>query len=129
MIKEELMDDISENIRKYKELKKKAKKIDFSRYTTARLLDEIKRYECDPETYLVIYHILRVRQRPVVLCREAKKTLERERLMSLAPVCFGFKNEAYFTEEEMLNGHNYIFEDLSISEKQIYNNQVKSCRI
>ena len=41
----------------------------------------------------------------------------------------GFVGKRFVTEEEMLKEHNYTFETLSISERQIYNNAVKSCRI
>lgn len=125
----ELMNDISENVRKYQESKKKRKKIDFSRYSTARLKEEIVKYENDPSIFLTIFYILKSRQSPVVMCNEARMQLERERIMSVVPVHFGKKDESYQTEEEMLSGFKCTFDDLSTQEKQIYNNQVKSCRI
>ena len=60
---------------------------------------------------------------------EGRKRLEKELEKFSTKLSLGYKNEAYFTEEEMLKEHNYTFEDLSISERQIYNNAVKSCRI
>ena len=60
---------------------------------------------------------------------EGRKRLEKELDKFSTKLHLGHKNEAYFTEEEMLKEHNYTFEDLSISERQIYNNAVKTCRI
>ena len=60
---------------------------------------------------------------------EGRKRLEKELEKFSTKLSLGHKNEAYFTEYEMLKEHNYTFEDLSISERQIYNNAVKSCRI
>ena len=60
---------------------------------------------------------------------EGRKRLEKELEKFSTKLSLGYKNEAYFTEEEMLKEHNYTFEDLSISERQIYNNAVKTCRI
>lgn len=60
---------------------------------------------------------------------EGRKRLEKELEKFSTKLSLGYKNEAYFTEKEMLSEHNYTFEDLSISERQIYNNAVKSCRI
>jgi hypothetical protein len=53
--------------------------------------------------------------------------LEKEKFKT--KVGLGYKNEAYATEEEMLCTPVYRFEDLSPSEKAIYNNAVKFCRI
>lgn len=37
------------------------------------------------------------------------------------PICFGYKNEAYLTEEEMLEGYKLPkYSDLSETEKQLY---------
>lgn len=124
-MKSELAKSIQANVRKYKE----SKKTDFSRYSTERLVQEINLHENNPEIYLVIYYILKARQRPTVMCADAVRQLEREKRLSVTPVHFGHKNESYMTEYEMLSEHNYTFEDLSISELQIYNNAVKTCRI
>lgn len=57
----------------------------------------------------------------------ANLKLENEREYNISSkAVLGSKTAAYFTEEEMLKEHNYTFEDLSISERQIYNNAVKS---
>jgi hypothetical protein len=60
---------------------------------------------------------------------EGRKRLEKELEKFSTKLHLGHKNESYFTEEEMLSEHNYTFEDLSPSERQIYNNAVKSCKI
>lgn len=125
---EELMNDIAENVDAVSKKKKKSK-IDFSRFNTQTLLDKLKSYEFDPENYLKIYNILKARQGGAVMCKSAKMQLERETRLAVNPVHFGHKNEAYFTEEEMLSEHNYTFEELSISERQIYNHAVKFCKI
>lgn len=124
-MEETLARSISENVRKYRE----SRKTDFSRYSTERLLEEIKLHEKNPEVYLVIYYILKARQRPTTLCKDAIRQLEREKRLGNKPVHFGHKNESYATEKEMLNEHNYTFESLSSSEKMIYNGITKFCRI
>lgn len=60
---------------------------------------------------------------------EGRKRLEKELEKFSTKLSLGHKNEAYDSEENMLKEHNYTFEDLSISERQIYNNAVKICRI
>lgn len=60
---------------------------------------------------------------------EGRKRLEKELEKFSTKLSLGYKNEAYDSEENMLKEHNYTFEDLSISERQIYNNAVKICRI
>jgi hypothetical protein len=49
------------------------------------------------------------------------KRIELEKFRMQTKVGLGYKNEAYFTELEMLNGFNCTYEDLSPSEKSIYN--------
>jgi hypothetical protein len=60
---------------------------------------------------------------------EGRKRLEKELEKFSTKLNLGYKNEAYSTELEMLSEHNYTFEELSVSERQIYNNAVKFCRI
>ena len=60
---------------------------------------------------------------------EGRKRLEKELEKFSTKLNLGYKNEAYDLEENMLKEHNYTFEELSISERQIYNNAVKTCRI
>jgi hypothetical protein len=60
---------------------------------------------------------------------EGRKRIEKELEKFSTKLHLGHKNEAYATEENMLKEHNYTFEDLSPSERQIYNNAVKFCRI
>jgi len=59
----------------------------------------------------------------------ARMILDKELLKFNTKLSLGHKNEAYFTEEEMLSEHNYTFETLSSSEKAIYNGMNKTCRI
>lgn len=59
----------------------------------------------------------------------ARILIEKEMIKYQSKLSLGYKNEAYFTEEEMLSEYNYTFESLSSSEKAIYNGMVKSCRI
>jgi len=51
---------------------------------------------------------------------EGLKRIELEKLRTQTKVGLGYKNEAYFTEDEMLNGFSCTYEDLSPSEKKLY---------
>jgi hypothetical protein len=51
---------------------------------------------------------------------QAKIRLEKELAKRSNRAVIGCKNEAYFTEDEMLNGFSYTYEQLSESEKLIY---------
>jgi hypothetical protein len=51
---------------------------------------------------------------------EGLKRIELEKLRIQTKVCLGYKNEAYATESEMLNGFSCAYEQLSDSEKSIY---------
>jgi hypothetical protein len=52
---------------------------------------------------------------------EGLKRMELEKLRMQTKAVLGYKNEAYFSEDEMLNGFSCTYEDLSPSEKSIYN--------
>ena len=79
---------------------------------------------------ITIINELSKRANKVSKCEiEGKKRLEKELEKYASKLNLGYKNEAYATELEMLSEHNYTFEDLSVSERQIYNNAVKFCRI
>ena len=79
---------------------------------------------------ITIINELSKRANKVSKCEiEGKKRLEKELEKYASKLNLGYKNEAYFTEEEMLKEHNYTFESLSSSEKKIYNGITKSCRI
>jgi len=60
---------------------------------------------------------------------EGRKRIEKELEKFSTKLHLGYKNEAYATEDEMFNGFTCTYEDLSPSERQIYNNAVKFCRI
>jgi len=51
---------------------------------------------------------------------EGLKRLELEKLRIQTKVGLGYKNEAYATEQEMINGFSCTYEDLSPSEKSLY---------
>jgi hypothetical protein len=59
----------------------------------------------------------------------ARILIEKEMLKHNTKLSLGHKNDAYFTEFEMLSEPIYTFESLSSEEKRIWNNQVKSCKI
>lgn len=76
----------------------------------------------------IIINELSRRANKVHKCKiEAFKRLERERIKT--KLSFGYKHEAYFTEKEALATPIYRFDNLSSSEKKIYNGTIKSCRI
>lgn len=52
---------------------------------------------------------------------QAKIRLEKELAKRSNRAVIGYKNEAYFTEDEMLNGFSCTYDDLSPSEKALYN--------
>jgi hypothetical protein len=101
--------------------------IDYCRYTTNSLLDALVKLDKDSELYLLIMLILRKRNcSEEYFSKESKLQLEREKSIQLEAnrICFGYKNQEYFTEEEMING--YIipkYEELSPEEKEIYDNE------
>jgi len=51
---------------------------------------------------------------------EGLKRMELEKLRMQTKVGLGYKNEAYATEDEMINGFSCTYEQLSESEKSIY---------
>jgi hypothetical protein len=53
---------------------------------------------------------------------EGLKRMELEKLRMQTKVGLGYKNEAYFTEQEMISGFSCAYEDLSLIEKKIYDN-------
>jgi hypothetical protein len=60
---------------------------------------------------------------------EGQKRLDKEKAKYFSKAIIGYKNEAYFLEEEMLATPVYTFESLSSEEKKIYNGMIKSCKI
>lgn len=51
---------------------------------------------------------------------QAKMRLEKELAKRSNRAVIGYKNEAYFSEEEMINGFSCTYEQLSQSEKSIF---------
>lgn len=47
----------------------------------------------------------------------------RGKIVEQAGVCFGYKNQAYVSEEEMINTQKYNYDSLSEFEKNIYDFQ------
>jgi hypothetical protein len=99
----------------------------FRRYSTNTLLDMLMKLDKDSELYLLIMLILRNRNcSKEYFSREAILQLERERQIrnQTCKIHFGYKNQEYYTEEEMINGYvvpNY--EELSPEEKEIYDKE------
>ena len=52
---------------------------------------------------------------------EGQKRLDKEKAKYFSKAIIGYKDTEYATEEEMLNGFCARYEDLSPSEKAIYN--------
>ncbi len=71
---------------------------------------------------VTILNELNKRATKVFKCEiQAKICLEKELAKRSNRAVIGFKNEAYHTEDEMINGFSCTYEDLSESEKSIYN--------
>jgi hypothetical protein len=102
------------------EIKKK-----YIRYNIDSLRNILKKFSYGSEESVVINYIILQRQNRLkeYYSRESKIQLERERQKELdkKKIYFGHKNESYFTEDEMLEGFKCSYEDLSESEKYIYN--------
>ena len=98
--------------------------IDYCRYTTNVLLNKLMKLDKDSQLYFSIICILRKRKyNEKYFSNESKIQLEREKSIQLKAkrICFGYKNQEYYTEEEMIIG--YIipkYEELSPEEKEIY---------
>lgn len=96
--------------------------IDYCRYTTNALLNKLMKLDKDSELYFSIICILRKRKcNENYFSNESKLQLEKERFINLQSVCFGHKNQQYYTEEEMIIGYVIPkYEELSPEEKEIY---------
>ena len=71
---------------------------------------------------VTILNELNKRATKVFKCEiQAKIRLEKELAKRSNRAVIGFKNEAYDSEENMINGFSCTYEDLSESEKSIYN--------
>jgi hypothetical protein len=93
-------------------------------YSTIALVNQLIR---NPHDLIIIDELQRRANHKPKCYKLAMIRLEKEKFKT--KVGLGYKNEAYDSEENMLKEHNYTFEDLSPSERQIYNNAVKFCRI
>ena len=70
---------------------------------------------------ITIINELSKRANKVSKCEiEGKKRLEKELEKYASKLNLGYKNEAYDSEENMLNGFSCTYEQLSPSEKLIY---------
>lgn len=102
----------------------------YQRYNVDSLRKILKSIEFGSEESIVINHIILKRQNRLkeYYSRESKLQLERERQKELdkKKIYFGHKNEAYFTEQEMINGFQCSYEDLSEIEKYMYNESIYS---
>jgi hypothetical protein len=52
---------------------------------------------------------------------EGQKRLDKEKAKYFSKAVLGYKDAAYATEDEMLNGFSCTYDDLSPSEKSLYN--------
>jgi len=93
-------------------------------YTTIALVSKLTR---NPNDIIIINELQRRANHKPKCYKLAMIRLDKEKFKT--KVGLGYKNEAYYTEEEMLSTPVYRFEDLSPSEKAIYNGKVKTCRI
>jgi hypothetical protein len=70
---------------------------------------------------VTILNELNKRATKVFKCEiQAKIRLEKELAKRSNRAVIGYKNEAYFSEHEMINGFSCTYEDLSESEKSIF---------
>jgi hypothetical protein len=97
----------------------------YSGYTMDYLKKLLKTTEKGSLKENVITYIVLKRQNKLVeyYSRESQQQLKKERelKLSLTKIHFGYKHEAYYTEDEMINGFQCCYEDLSESEKAMYN--------
>lgn len=102
------------------ELRKK-----YQRYTIDSLKSILKSVEFGTQEACVINHIILKRQNRLTeyYSKESQIQLKREKEKELekSKISFGYKNEAYHTEDEMINGFQCKYEDLSESEQAMYN--------
>jgi len=103
---------------------KSIKKNTIRSYSTVALVNQLIR---NPHDLIIIDELQRRANHKPKCYKLAMIRLEKEKFKT--KVGLGYKNEAYATEDEMLNGFTCTFEDLSPSERQIYNNRIKTCRI
>jgi len=96
----------------------------YRKYSTNTLLESLKKFDKDSEIYLIIMMILVKRiSTKDSYCNAAIIQLQKERLEKLKDnrVHFGSKDEAYFTEEEMLKEYvEPTYEELSPVEQKLY---------
>jgi len=101
--------------------------IDYCRYTTNSLLDALMKLDKDSKLYFLIMLILRKRKyNEEYFSNESKMQLEKERSIQLETnrICFGYKNQEYYTENEMIIGYVIPkYEELSPEEKEIYDKE------
>ena len=104
-------------------LRESIKKNTIRSYSTVALVNQLIR---NPQDLIIIDELQRRANHKPKCYKLAMIRLEKEKFKKVG---LGYKNEAYATEEEMLSTTVYKFEDLSPSEKAIYNGRIKTCRI
>ena len=82
-----------------------------------------------PYNYVIVRELHNRRTKEFKCQVEAQKILERERAKFITKLSLGYKTEAYYSEREALSETIYTFESLSPSEKEIWNNELESCKI
>ena len=94
-------------------------------YTLNYLKKVRKKIVDDPLKENVINYIILKRENRLVeyYSKESIKQLRKEKKEALDKnkIYFGYKNEAYHTEDEMIDGFKCTYDDLSESEKAMYN--------
>ncbi len=103
---------------------KSIKKNTIRSYSTVALVNQLIR---NPHDLIIIDELQRRANHKPKCYKLAMIRLDKEKFKT--KVGLGYKNEAYATEKEMLSTPVYKFEDLSPSEKAIYNGRIKTCRI
>ena len=95
----------------------------YRRYSTVYLLKLLFKLDQDSDLHHIIMIILRNRTNCDHYSKEAQSYLEKQKELRLKAyrVHFGSKDEAYFTEEEMLKEYvEPTYEELSPVEQKLY---------
>ena len=75
-----------------------------------------------PYNYVIVRELYNRRTKEFKCQIEAQKILDKERSKFVTKLSLGYKQEAYYSEQEMINGFSCNYNDLSEQEKYIFNN-------
>jgi len=95
----------------------------FQVYSTENLYIQFNRRLDNLDEITAIKFILD-RRKNGKIAKKARWALEYERRQRINPVFFGSKQDSYVTEEEMINGFQCEYKNLSVMEKIMYDNNV-----